>query len=517
MTESNNFRYKPQNKKIMKNTLALYARQMLILCVNLYSIRVVLNVLGVEEYGIYSVVAGVVTLSSFLPGTLASATQRFFSFALANDDKQNLNIAFSVNFALYCIIALIAFLGLESVGLWFVGEYLRIPHQLFDTALNLYHLTVLTFIAGVFTSPFIAIMVAHEDMHLYAYASICEALMKLGVVYVLIYVPWNKLELYGILLLIVSILNAIIYITICCSKYSECQFRKFYWDKKLLREVLDFTGWTLFGQVTNVVRNQAITILLNQMFNPGIVAAKTIATTVAGQVIVFANNFNTGLYPPIIKSYAANEKEEMFSLIFNGSKLTFFLMWIFTLPMLIEMDVILHIWLKTPPVEAVVFTQLALIETLIVSLSLPIATAARAPGRMKVYELTLGIVQIAIFPVSWLVLKVGYDASWVFWVAIAANLLMFIMRLFIVRALIELSLRRFFSTVIFPVLSVTLLSVLLSLTIKQFMPEGLKFSIIMTVLSFVIVAISIYFLGLDADGRCKIRMIAKNILNHWVK
>lgn len=514
MTESNNhFKYKPQNKKIIKNTLALYARQVLILCVNLYSIRVVLNVLGVEEYGIYSVVAGVVTLSSFLPGAMASATQRFFSFALANDDKQKLKLAFSINLALYCVIALIAFLGLECVGLWFVGEYLKIPHQLFDTAVILYHLTVLTFIAGVFASPFIAILVAHEDMHIYAYASICEALMKLGVIFVLVHLPWNKLELYGILLLVVSILNAIIYITICSFRYSECQFRKFYWDKKLLREVLDFVGWTLFGQVTTVVRNQAITILLNQMFNPGIVAAKTIATTVASQVSVFANNFNTGLYPPIIKSYAANEKEEMFSLIFNGSKLTFFLMWIFTLPMLIEMDMILHIWLKTPPAESILFTQLALIETLIMSLSLPIAAAARAPGRMKLYELTLGIVQIAIFPVSWIVLKIGYDASWVFWVAIAANLLMFIMRLFIVRYLIGLSLKRFLLSVAFPVLNVTSLSVLLSLGIRQLMPDGLKFSLIMVVLCIVIAAITMYFLGLDANSRIRIRRAISDRLN----
>lgn len=518
MTESSNhFSYKPQNKKIMKNTLALYARQILILFVNLYSIRVILDVLGVEEYGIFSVVAGVVTLSSFLPGTMASATQRFFSFALANNDIQKLNKAFSVNLTLYCIIALIAFIGLESIGLWFVSEYLKIPHQLFDTAIILYHFTVLTFIAGVFTSPFVAILIAHEDMHLYAYASICEALMKLGVVFVLVYLPWNKLELYGILLLAVSILNALIYITICCLKYSECQFRKFYWDNKLLREVLDFTGWTLFGQVTTIVRNQAITILLNQMFNPGIVAAKTIATTVASQVGVFANNFNTGLYPPIIKSYAANKKEDMFSLIFNGSKLTFFLMWIFTLPMLIEMDIILNVWLKTPPLEAVVFTQLALIETLIMSLSLPIATAARAPGRMKMYELTLGVVQIAIFPVSWVVLKIGYDASWVFWVAIAANLLMFVIRLFIVRYLIELPLRRFFMTVIIPVFNVTLLSVLLSLAIKQIMPNGLKFSIVMTVLCFVIAAISMYFLGLDVDGRSKVRRAVANRINHWTR
>lgn len=490
---------------IIKNTLVLYARQILILFVSLYSMRVVLNVLGVDQYGIYSVVAGIVTLCSFLPGSMASATQRFFAFSLGENDSQKLKKIFSVNLVLYGLIAVIAFVLLESIGLWFVKEYLNIPAEQFDTAVILYHFTTVSFIAGLFTSPFIAIIIAHEDMHLYAYASILEAVMKLAVVFVLVYIQWNKLELYGLLLLVVSVINIIVYLSICSGKYLECQFKYFYWDRKLLIEVFGFTGWTLFGQLTSVVRNQAITILLNQMFNPSIVAARAIATTVASQVNVFSNNFNTGLYPPIIKAYAAKDKNEMFSLIFTGSKLTFFLMWIFTLPMFIEMDAILHLWLKTPPIDAVMFTQLALVETLILSLSLPIATAARAPGNMKLYELTLGVVQIAIFPLSWMVLNIGYDASSVFWVAIAANLVMFGIRLLIVKYLIGLPLKHFFTNVAVPVLEVTFVSALISVIVKHFMPNGFISTVIMVGLCFIASAISMYFLGLDKCWRRKMR------------
>lgn len=494
----------------MKNTLALYARQILILFVSLYSMRVVLNVLGVEEYGIYSVVGGVVALCSFLPGTMASATQRFFSFALGQNDKEKLNKTFSVNWILYGVIALIALVVLESIGLWFVNEHLKIPPEQFDAASTLYHLTVLTFIAGIFTSPFIAIMIAHEDMHIYAYLSICEVLMKLIVVFVLVYLPWNKLELYGCLLLWVSVVNAVIYITICLRKYPECQFRKVYWDKGLSREIIGFTGWTLFGQVTTVARNQAVTILLNQIFNPGVVAARSIATAVASQVNVFSNNFNTGLYPPIIKAYAAKDEEEMFSLIFSGSKLTFFLMWIFTLPMLLEMDTILRIWLKTPPVEAVIFTQLALIEALILSLSLPITTAARAPGKMKIYELSLGGVQIGIFLISWVVLKLGYAAYGIFVVAIVANLIMFMMRLLIVKKLIALPLILFFREVVLPVIGVILFSSLPLLLIKHCMPDGFMFTCLIIVMCFVVASITMYFVGLDENWRRKIRKLITN-------
>jgi O-antigen/teichoic acid export membrane protein len=470
----------------------------------------VLNVLGVEDYGIYSVVGGIVSFFSFLSGTMASATQRFFSFALGQKDFEKLKKTFTVNWIIYGGIAVIALVLLETVGLWFVNEQLQVPPERFEAVRWIYHFSALTFIATIFTTPFMAIIIAHEDMQIYAYVSIVEAIMKLGIVFLLMYLPWDKLELYGMLIFTVSVVNTVIYITICCLKYRECQFRRFYWEKGLLYEIIGFTGWTLFGQVTSVARNQAVTILLNQVFNPVVVAARAIATSITSHVNVFASNFNVGLYPPIIKSYAADNKKEMFSLIINGSKITFFLLWVFALPLFLEMESILHIWLKNPPFEAVLFTRLALVEVLINSISSPIATAARAPGKMKIYELTLGSIQIAIFVVSWFVLKMGAAAYLVFVVAIVANVVIFFVRLLIVRTLIRLPIRLFFNQTLLPVCTVILLSSISSFAIYKFLPKEFIFTCLSIFSSIILSCICMYFIGMDKQERVKVQNIIVN-------
>jgi O-antigen/teichoic acid export membrane protein len=498
------------NKRIAKNTLMLYSRQILILLVSLYTVRVVLDVLGIEDYGIYNVVAGIVSLFSFLSGTMASATQRFFSFALGEEDFEKLKKTFIINLIIYLSIAIIALILLETVGLWFVNQQLKVPPERFEAAKWVYHFSVFLFIVTIFTTPFLAIIIAHEDMQIYAYVSIVEAALKLGLVFLLMYLPWDKLEVYGILVFAVSVINAVVYIGICVKKYRECQFRQFYWDKGLFNEIIGFTGWTLLGQISGVVRNQAVTILLNQTFTPVVVAARAIAMSITSRINIFSSNFNVGLYPPIIKSYAANDKENMFSLVFNGAKITFFLMWVFALPLFLEMDTILHVWLKIPPAGAVLFTRLALVEVLINSISLPIATAARAPGKMRTYELTLGCINISIFFIDWLVLKMGNAAYSVFVVAIAMNLVMFVVRLLIVQKLIDLPLSSFFKKVVLPVLVVILLSTTLSVMIHWRLPKGILFTGISALSSMLIATISMYFFGLNKKWRTKMKNIVIN-------
>ena len=500
------------NKRIARNTLMLYFRQILILLVSLYTVRVVLITLGIEDYGIYSVVGGIVSFFSFLSSTMASATQRFFSYALGQKDYDKLNKTFSVNLLIYGAIAIIALVLLESIGLWFVTEQLNVPAERFGAALWIYHFSVFMFITSIFSTPFMAIIIAHEDMQIYAYVSIVEVIMKLAVVFSLVYLPWDKLELYGMLTFTVSVIITLIYIIISLKKYSECQFSKFYWDKVLMQEIIRFTGWTLFGQLSTVFRNQAVTVLLNQFFNPVVVAARAIAVNITNQINIFSNNFNTGLYPPIIKSYAADDKDQMFSLILNGSKITFFLMWVFALPFFLEMDTILNIWLKNPPVQAVLFTRLALVEVLISSISLPLATAARAPGKMKLYESILGFIQILIFIVSWILLLMGGGAYIVFIVAIIANIIMFVIRLIIVKNLIGLSLRPYYKVVIIPVFVVILLSLIPSFTLHLLLPKGLLYTSITLSLSIIISCISMFYIGLDKQMQNKTKIIIQTQL-----
>lgn len=485
----------------------LYSRQVLILLVSLYSVRIVLNVLGVEDYGTYNVVGGVVTFFSFLSGTMASATQRFFSFALGQNNTENLKKIFSVNLIIYAAIAILALILLETLGLWYVKEKLRVPPERFEAVIWIYHFSMLTFIATILTSPFSAIIIAHEDMHLYAYASIVEAALKLGIVFLLFYLPGDKLELYGALIFAVAVINALVYVGIGMRKYAECQFRKFYWDKGLLHEVIGYTGWTLFGQTTSVLRNQAITILLNQVFNPVVVAARAISMNITSQINLFSNNFNVGLYPPIVKAYAANDKKEMDSLVFNGSKITFFLLWVFALPVFLEMDVVLNLWLKNPPPGTVLFTRLALVEVLINSLSLPIMTAARAPGRMKIYELTLGLIQVALFVSAWIVLKMGGAAYTVLVVAILANMVMFIVRLLIVNKLTGLPVKPFMVGVVVPVLKIILLSSIPAYLIHILLRQNIIYTAVSILSSITLSTIAMYYIGLNRTWKDRVRTL----------
>lgn len=506
-----------KNKKILNNTLMLYTRQILIILVSLYSIRIVLDVLGVDDYGIYSVVAGIVTLCTFLTGSMSSATQRFFSYALGKKNSLLLKSTFSVNVIIYAGIGVLVLALLEGGGYWLVKHHLNIPIERTASAINLYHYSVLAFIFNIITVPFIAIIIAHEDMRFFAMVSILEALLKLAVVFILLHLPWDKLELYGLLLFFVSVINSIIYVSICIRKYPECQFRKLYWDWSLLKNICTFTGWTLFGQFSSVLRNQAVTILLNQFFNPGVAAARAIAVTISLQVNLFSSNFNTGLYPSIIKSYASNDRSEFLSLIYGGSKLTFFLMWVFILPLLIEMETILNIWLTILPDQAVVFTRLALIEALIVSISLPLITAARAPGNMKVYELTLGCMQLCILVISYAALNMGYAAESVFIVAIIANLLMFVVRLLIVSSLISLPIYSYLRKVLLPVILIILISLMPVLAINSVLSEGWVYSLINVLCCIFISSLSMYFIGLDRFWRLKIREVIFNKLGMIIK
>lgn len=502
------------NNKILKNTLFLYTRQIIIVLLSLYTLRVVINTLGIEDYGIYTVVAGFVSLLSFLPGTLASATQRFFAYAIGEEDELKLRQTFSVNLVLYGLIAIIAWTILQTGGLWYINNHLKIPNGRMIAAVSIYKMVTIGFVVSIFSSPFIAVTIAHEDMDIYAVLSVIDAVLKLIAVILLNYVTGDNLILYGQFLLVNSLLIATAYIIICFRRYNECQIKRFYWNSRLLKENLSFSGWTMIGAITVTLRYQAVTILINQAFNPATVAARSIATTISNQVMVFSNNLNTSLYSPIVRSYASGNNNQMLSLVFNGSKLTFFLMWIFSLPMILEMDTILKIWLKEPPSEASIFTRLALIESLIISISLPLFTAARAPGKIKLYELSLGGCQVLVFLVSWFALKTGYPAISVFIIAIVANLLMFQIRLSIVRLLIGLRLDLYYKNVVIPILFIIILTAPLGIIIHLITPNNIWSLLLNSTICTTSSIISMYYIGLDKIWREK---VLKLIISRFIK
>ena len=498
------------SRRIAKNTLMLYFRQILILLVSLYTVRIVLNTLGAEDYGIYGVVGGIVTFFSFLSSTMASATQRFFSFALGKKDDDRLKQSFCVNLLIYILIASVALLLLETLGLWFVYNKLVVPKARYSAACTLFQFSVLSFLFSIITSPFLAIVIAHEDMQIYASVSIIEVIFKLLVVYLLKIIAVDKLVLYGGLLFCVQAAVAIVYLCVCLKKYAECQFKKFYWNKELFAETINFTGWSLFGAFTSVGRNQAVTILLNQFFSPIVIAARTIAVTVSNQVNTFSANFNTSLYPPIIKEYAADNKEGMYRLIYTGSKMTFFLMWVFALPLWLHMDYVLTLWLKNPPENAILFTRLALFESLINATALPIMTAARAQGKMAKYELSLGSVQVLIFITDLILLHLGFEAWVVFVVAASGNALMYILRLLFVKLFVGLKIGVFAFNVLLPVFAIAIISSIPSFFISKIVPNKFLFVVLSVIFCVCVTSTAMYFIGLDSVNRKRIKQMIRN-------
>lgn len=506
-----------RNKRIAKNTLLLYARMVVTMGVSLYTVRIVLNTLGVEDYGLYNVVGGVVALLGFLPGSMASATQRFFSHALGQKDQNKLNKVFGVNSLIYLGIGIVALIVLITGGIWFVENQLQVPEGRLDVLVSLFYIAVVTFVLTIFKSPFMAIIIAHEDMKIYAYLAIVESLLKLGAVLLLVNLSGDKILVYGFLLLLVASIDTAIYVVICFRRYAECRIQNIRWEPGLAKEIVGFTGWTLFGQLTTVTRGAALTILLNQYFSPVVVAARAIAVNIASQSNMLATQFNTSLYPPIIKAYAANERKEMYDLVINGSKATFFLMWILALPIFIKMKEILSIWLKIIPEFSVEFARLTLIEALIFAVSLPVGTAARAPGKMAAYESILGTLQLGILFVSWVLVSSGLGPESVFYTAIVVNLIMFGVRLGIVGRLTGLPVLGFLKGTMPPIARVVLVSGALSAMVSFYLPKGIMFLIFYLAVSLTINAVTIYFLGLPETLRQQLFDFAQRKIKNQIQ
>jgi O-antigen/teichoic acid export membrane protein len=498
-----------------KNTLMLYFRQMLVMIVGFYTVRVVLNTLGVVDYGIYNVVAGVVTMFSFLSGSMASASQRYFSFEIGRGDFEQLKKTFAISLLIYGLIALAALVVLESAGLWFIHDKLVIPAGRFEAAQWVYQASVVSFLFTILITPYMSVIIAHEDMNLYAYVSIVDAVIKLLIVFILNFIAWDKLKLYGILMCAASVVTSAIYFTICSLKYRECVPR-FYWNRALFKEITSYTGWNLFGASVGVFKVQIVNIALNQFFNPVVIAARGIAASATSAANSFAQSFSTAMRPQIIKTYATGRKDEMLRIVFNGAKGTYFLMYFFTLPLLLETPILLDLWLKNPPEHASLFTRLSLIDVLVESASYTIMAAAQATGRIKLYQSVVGGILLLNFPVSWIALSMGAPAYSVMVVAIGMAVLASIARQWILKRLIDYSITRFFAKVVVPIAIVSLLSAIVPLLLKHVIGYGFPRLCAVAVASVISVGACVFSFGIDTSERQKIKaFLRKKMAYGW--
>ena len=499
-----------ENKRIAKNTLMLYFRQILILLTSLYTVRIVLQALGAEDYGIYNVVAGTVTMFGFLTNSLAGASQRFFSFELGQGNSESLQKIFSLMLVIYILLAITVLLFAETLGLWFVKNKLTIPPTRINAAVWVYQASILSFIISILTAPYMAAIIAHENMKIYAYASVIEAILKFLVALSLNFMP-EKLIAYGLLLLIITFLNTAVYRFYCGKHYKECRF-VFSWDKEKFKEIMSYSSWNLFGSSISIIKNQIMNILLNLFFNPVVNAARSISVQVNNAVNSFAGNFTTAMRPQIIKQYAAGKHDKVAQLVFYGCKYTFFLMFIFSLPLILEMNYILKLWLSHPPQMAVVFTRLALIDAVIASMSYQLMTWAQATGKIKLYQSVVGIILILNLPISYVALKLGCPAYSVMIIAIVLSLVATIARLLILKRLTSFSLIKFITSSLLPILAVTLTSSVIPCFLHYIMEENFFRLCIVLVSAIFLTLFSIITIGLSHGERKVIFINIKNRL-----
>ena len=495
--------------RIAKNTLLLYFRQILIMLVSLYTVRVVLKVLGEEDYGIYNVVAGVVTMFGFLSGAMATASQRYFAFDLGKEDYEHLETTFSVTFQIYILLAAIIVVLAETIGLWFVMNKLVIPPERMTAAIWIYQAAVFSFLLTLIATPYIASIIAHENMNIYAYVSIVEAVLKLAIVFLLQVLDYDKLILYALLLTSVSFVNTGLYIIYCKKNYNECKLR-YVKDKALFKELVSYSGWNLFGASIWVIKNQIINILLNLYFGVVVNAARAIASQVHNAVTSFSHNFNTALRPPIVKTYAAGDKEETMKLVFRGCKFTYFLMYVFALPLILEMNTVLNLWLENPPNFAVVFTSLALVDAVIDSISYPLMALAQATGKIKFYQSVVGGILMLNFPVAWIALEYGAPAYSVMIVAIIITFVAAIVRLFIIKRLAQFSIKQFLTKSALPCVLVSILAAILPLAIVLNCERTFLRLCITTCVSVISMGVCVLFVGMSKVEREMVYVKAKD-------
>lgn len=466
----------------------------------LYTSRVVLNTLGVEDYGIYNVVGGLVSMFGLLNGSMSSATQRYITFELGKGDSGNLNKIFCLSLQIHALIAVITTLLIESVGLWFLYYKMTIPPERMTAAFWVLQTSALTFAFSIMSVPYNADIIAHERMSAFAYISIIEAVLKLAIVFLLVAFPFDKLIIYSVLLAVVQLLIQICYMMYCNKHFAESHYHHVT-DKKLFREIISFAGWSLFGGLSNISFNQGISILLNIFFGPVVNAARGVATQVQSAIQIFISNFQTALNPQIFKTYAQGDLEAMHTLMYRSSRFSFFLMYLLSLPVLLEAPFILKLWLKTVPDNTVIFLRIIICTTLIYTIANPILVANSAAGRVRTYYIICGSLMISVLPISYFVLQLGCPAYSVFIVHFCIEAITQMARLITIRKRTLLSIRIYFKKVYIPITLVVLLSCILPIGLHVSITDNLLRFFIVSIFSVLSVAFVAFFIGLSKSER----------------
>ena len=489
-------------KRIAKNTLMLYVRMLFGMLVSLYTSRVVLQALGVEDYGIYNVVGGVVAMFSIISNSLSSSVGRFLTFELGKGDMEGLKKVFSTSLSIHVALVLVIVLLSETLGLWFLNTHMTIPENRLYAANWVFQASVLTFVINLLSVPFSASIVSHERMSAFAYIGILDIVLRLLIVLFIAYSGWNfdRLIIYSLLLVGVVCIMQAIYWNYCTRNFEECKFG-FSFDVNYWKEMSSFAGWNFIGCTAGLLKDQGVNILLNLFIGPIINAARGIANTVNNVLASFSGNFMTALNPQITKSYAAGNYDYMFSLVERGSRFSYYILLLFALPMLFETEFVLTLWLKHYPEHTVNFVRLILIVTMCDILSNTLINLQVATGKIRNYQLAVGGVLLMNFPLSYICLKMGFPPESTLIVALIVAVCCLFLRLLFLRKMVGLSMKRYLRKVCGNVLFVTLLAMIIPSFIYTQMSDSIIRFVTICVFTTVCSSIAIYWGGCSMNER----------------
>lgn len=491
------------SKTIVKNTAFLYIRMFLIVGVTLYTSRVVLEQLGVSDYGLYGLVGGIVAMLGFFRGAMANATRRYLSFDIGMGDQEKLKKTFSATLTIHIGLAVLGLILAETIGLWYVKNKMIFPQDRMYAALVVYQFSVATFLVNIIQVPYDALIQAREKMKIYAIVSMIEAVLKLAAVFLLVFVGGDKLITYAVLTFLVAVLIRFIYQVYCRRRFEESKYI-FEFDRGYFKELLSYSGWNLFGNVASLARSQGNNVVLNLFFGTAVNAAYSLALQVQSAVQMFVNNFQLAINPQIVKTYAQKDYNKNFQLICQGSKLSFFLLYIIVLPIWFNIDFVLQLWLKGIPEYTTVFVQLVLVYILIECISGPLMVAAQATGKIKWYQIVVGTLIFLNLPISYFMLKFADMPPYgVFVIMLVFSMITLLFRVVFLSQMIAFSMRRFSMRVLAPIALVIIVSVLSIYLILPFV-KG-ENAIITSIFQIVTIAILnfffIAFIGINSAER----------------
>ncbi len=488
------------NKRIAKNTLMLYGRMLFLMLVSLYTSRVILNALGVEDYGIYNVVGGLVVMSSFFRTTMAGATQRFLSYSIGKGVVHEIQETFKTAIFLHVIICLVTLILAESIGVWFLNTQLVIPEGRLYAANFVFQFSIISFLFNTISAPYNAVIIAREEMGVFAYMSLLEALLKLLVAYIITIDIQDRLIFYGFLMMLNSILMRSVYTSYCKRHFQEAVFSLKY-NSQIFKDMIGYMGWSLYANISGAFYGQGVNVILNMFFGPAVNAARGLAYQIQHAVRNFAINFQTAVNPQIVKSYASGDLQDMYVLMKRSSRFSFYVLLIICMPVILTTDIIFKLWLTKVPEYSIIFCQLVLIISLIDTVSNPLTSATKATGKMKLNAILGGTNLLLNIPVSYLFLKFGFEPVIVFYINIFFSITGMLIRLYINRLLIKFPVWDFVKDVFLRGWLIALFAGVAPYVINSYMPRNIVTLFVVSAISVCSCVAIISFWGITLGER----------------